>query len=343
MDIRSTIKEALDNNGSVTVADIVRATGFSRAYVHRLFSRLIDEGEIVLIGKANTAHYVPANKEIIARELSRVCKAHLLKIRSNDLREDGVLDEITKKTGIFTDIKDNVAGIVKYAFLEMVNNAIEHSRSETIDIYVEKTQDKIKFRVNDNGVGIFNNIMEKRGFADYDEAINRLLKGKETTDPKGHSGEGIFFTSKAADTFVIRSARKKLLYDNLIEDIFIRRGKYIRGTKIMFSVSLDSTRNVDDIFRKYTNESYDFGKTEVVIKLYQGDAPYIARSQARRILTNLDKFKIVIMDFKDTDTVGQGFADEVFRVWQNAHKDIEITVKNANENVAFMINRAKSG
>ena len=67
---------------------------------------------------------------------------------------------------------------------------------------------------------------------------------------------------------------------------------------------------------------------------------YISRSQARRILGGLDKFRTVILDFKNVKTVGQGFADEVFRVWKRHYPNIDIVTKNANENITFMIKRA---
>ena len=76
------------------------------------------------------------------------------------------------------------------------------------------------------------------------------------------------------------------------------------------------------------------------IKLYKMDSEYISRSQARRILSGLYKFKTVILDFKGVETVGQGFADEVFRVWKLNYPDISIIPNNANENINFMINRA---
>jgi hypothetical protein len=40
------------------------------------------------------------------------------------------------------------------------------------------------------------------------EAIQDLLKGKQTTMPKSHSGEGIFFTSKIADNLTISSSQE---------------------------------------------------------------------------------------------------------------------------------------
>ncbi len=81
------------------------------------------------------------------------------------------------------------------------------------------------------------------------------------------------------------------------------------------------------------------GKT--VISLYKIGTDFIPRSQARRIVSGLEKFKKIILDFKDVDTVGQAFADEVFRVWKRSHSNINIEHQNANENIKFMIKRAK--
>jgi STAS-like domain of unknown function (DUF4325) len=66
----------------------------------------------------------------------------------------------------------------------------------------------------------------------------------------------------------------------------------------------------------------------------------ISRSQAKRILTGLEKFKYVTLDFKGVRLVGQGFADEVFRVFKNRYPDIQIDYINANDDVKFMIERS---
>ncbi|GIS84625.1 MAG: hypothetical protein CM1200mP16_09250 [Nitrospina sp.] len=66
---------------------------------------------------------------------------------------------------------------------------------------------------------------------------------------------------------------------------------------------------------------------------------YISRSQARRFFWGLEKFKYVILDFSDISTVGQGFVDEVFRVFKTKYSRTKIEYKNANDNVKFMIER----
>jgi uncharacterized protein (DUF1330 family) len=63
-------------------------------------------------------------------------------------------------------------------------------------------------------------------------------------------------------------------------------------------------------------EDFDFSKTIVPMKLAQlGDEQLISRSQAKRLIARFDRFKIVILDFKDVNEIGQAFADELFRVY----------------------------
>ena len=66
---------------------------------------------------------------------------------------------------------------------------------------------------------------------------------------------------------------------------------------------------------------------------------YISRSQARRILVGLEKFESIILDFTRVPTVGQAFADEIFRVFKNKYPKKKIIAINTNEAVKFMINR----
>ena len=68
----------------------------------------------------------------------------------------------------------------------------------------------------------------------------------------------------------------------------------------------------------------------------------MSRSQARRILHNLDKFKHIILDFKDVPTIGQAFTDEIFRVYKSKRPKVVLEHINTDENVMFMIKRAQS-
>jgi anti-sigma regulatory factor (Ser/Thr protein kinase) len=343
MRIEDIISNKLEKNKQVTVAEIVDATGFSRSYINRSFNLLEEKSEIIKIGKSNKTIYIPANKSSI-KKAKRYITSIQLTLTNKDLKEHDILEKIYSETGIFDAIKEEVKKITDYAFLEILNNAIEHSKSPKINMIIERLRNSIYFEITDKGIGVFKNIMKKFHLNSELNAIQELLKGKETTDPKHHSGQGIFFTSKVADKFIIKSGVKTLIFDNLLDkngDIFIKDSAKFKGTKIKFSLSLRSNRILKDIFDQFSVGLYDFERTKVIVKLFKGGSNYISRSEARRITTNLDKFKEVILDFKKVDTIGQGFADEIFRVWQKNYPKIKIVVKNTNENIIFMINRIK--
>jgi len=336
MDVKSVILKKIKENGEVKVAEVVKATGFSRAYVNRFLQILRDEGQIVLLGQARKAKYVLAQKKAVSLAKQNILSIHRL-LKNKNLAEDNILDDVKKDTGIFFALPENIRQIFEYAFTEILNNAIEHSSSKIIEIVVGREKDKISFSVIDRGVGIFNHIVRKRRLESELEAIQDLIKGKQTTAPKEHSGEGIFFTSKAADLLTIQSSSKKLIFNNIINDIFIKDTKKTKGTKVIFIISLNSKANLGKIFKEHSEGLFNFSKTKVVVKLYNIGTEYLSRSQARRVLSGLEKFKTIILDFKGVETVGRSFADEIFRVWQGKHPDIKINYQKANKNIDFTI------
>ena len=90
-------------------------------------------------------------------------------------------------------------------------------------------------------------------------------------------------------------------------------------------------------FAGFAPEEYDyrFEKTEILVRLLQ--AEYISRSEARRLTANLHKFRKVALDFKGVRSVGQGFADEVFRVFASRHAETTIEALNASPAVRAML------
>lgn len=339
MDVKNLIIKELEKKGKIKVSDITVQTGFSRVYVNRFFRLLRDEGKVILLGKANRAHYAAASAAGTVSDAGRDVSVRIHRVLRNvNVREDIILDEIKKEGNIFEGVAANVAGIVAYAFTEMLNNAIEHSGSPTIDVVMLRNREGISFDVSDKGVGVFRNIMEKKRLTSPLQAIQDLLKGKETTAPTFHSGEGIFFTSKVGDLFKIRSFEKKLIFDNTIQDIYIEDLKRpVKGTKVFFSIGITAERELAGVFGQFTDDSLEFRRTTVKVKLFRSGVEYVSRSQARRLVAGLEKFKTVELDFAGVGTIGQGFADEVFRVWHSRHPDIKVIPLNTVDNVEFMI------
>jgi DNA-binding transcriptional regulator GbsR (MarR family) len=343
MDIKTHILAKIQKQKQLKASEIIKETGFSRTYVSRALRSLRDEGKIISFGRANRTMYVIAEKDaILSAKRSLLSFSKLLD--NTNLNEDLVLEEIKRETGIFLDLKDNIANLVSYAFLEMLNNAIDHSQSKNILVLLEKniSESIISFIITDRGVGIFNKIRQKFDLPDNMSAIQELLKGKKTSAPEKHSGQGIFFTSKMADAFLIESANKRMQFVNTVEDIYISDiVKEIKGTEIHFVVSLNSDKSTKEVFDKFSDQdNYEFSKTRILIKLYKINKNLLSRSEARRIIFGLEKFKEITLDFAGVETIGQSFADEIFRVWHNIYPDKKIEYINANENVEAMIKMA---
>lgn len=311
----------------------------SRQYVNQVIKKLIQKGELLKFGSKKDAFYISSSKDI--SHFQKLMKVSM-KLSNKGLEEHRILDDIIQKALFFESLNENIKSIFNYTFSEMLNNAIEHSQSKNIKIEVFKDEKNLNFIINDFGIGVFRNIMKTINLKSELEAIQDLLKGKTTTQPQSHTGEGIFFTSKLADIFTLESYGYKLTIDNKIPDTFIGKPEKLRrGTKVIFAIGLSSSRHTVKAFRSYqTNQdTMEFGKTEVKIKLYTMGTIHISRSQARRVLSGLEKFKLVILDFDKVPMIGQGFADEIFRVFKLKYPDIEIQPINMNDAVKFMIER----
>jgi len=192
MDIKQLILAKLSKKGQLKASEIIKETGFTRARVNDFFRELLNEGKIVRFGKTKGAFYVLAEKKWVDAAKSKIFGFYRI-LENTNLKEDIVLNQMKQETGIFKDLKENVLHIVEYAFTEMLNNAIDHSQSEKIVAEMKRSNTDISFSIGDKGVGVFNNIKEKRNLPDTMVAIQDLLKGKMTTAPEQHSGEGIFY------------------------------------------------------------------------------------------------------------------------------------------------------
>lgn len=343
MPIKDQILSKLTKKDSITTAQVAGAFDISRNYAHILLNELCEEGVVVLIGKTNRARYVLASDTRAVKHARRQMRNTLLHLRNENLDEDLVYKQIERDTGIFVDVKKNVVDIVSHGFTEMLNNAIDHSESKTISVECRRTGTAITFTVRDWGIGIFNNVKTRLRLPGTLAAIQEILKGKATTAPQHHRGEGVFFTSKMADVFIVDSYDKRLTVNNFLPDIFISDRQSLKGTRVSFSVQLTSKRTPTEVFHAFTRgeeEDYGFDKTRITVKLYQFGESLPSRSEAKRVTMNLENFKVIELDFSGVDTVGQAFADEIFRVWQSRHPDIQLIPTNANENIEFMIQRA---
>lgn len=256
---------------------------------------------------------------------------------NNELQsETEIYNESLKKH--INDLPLNVQEIWDYTFSEMVNNVIDHSDASGLLVLISKNYLKTNVLISDDGVGIFEKIKNYFELASLDDAICELFKGKLTTDKQNHSGEGIFFSSKLMDNFVILSSDKIFTADKFDSSKVINMSEVSsKGTSVIMSLSNYTHKKSKEVFDKYSDINGGFTKTIIPLKNIFDGAP-VSRSQARRVLTSLDKFEEVILDFDEIEWIGQGFAHQIFVVFKNQQPNIQIIPVNMNEDVTKMYN-----
>ncbi len=337
-----------------------RTFRLSRNSVNGYLRRLEAQGVLTGAGATRARTYALAN--FVEREFHYEVAPGLAEHRiwQQDIRP--LLD------GVAT----NVVDLCRYGITEMVNNVVDHSESSSCRIAIKRNAVCIGMTVEDSGVGIFEKIKRARKLEDARHALLELLKGKLTTDPERHTGEGIFFTSLMFDTFAIHSGT--LLYYSKIREgdgagrlSEVEEAQAFAGTSVGMDIRVDTARTTRQIFDRFTAEDADgiprFPKTRVPVHLARfhqvsrleagspaGESlaryeiePLVARSQARRLLARLDQFSDIVFDFQGVTEIGPAFADEIFRVFQREHPEIRIRAENTAAQVSRVLARVEKG
>lgn len=332
--IRDFILHNVAEHPTDIVAQASAKFGITRSALAGYMAKLVVEGLLEASGNTRARRYKlkPVSKGVFRIELSPgLPEHHIFRFRILPLMKD---------------VPQNVVDICQYGFTEMLNNAIDHSQSPDALISYEQTHAAITMMVVDHGVGIFEKIQKDFGLTDPRSALLELSKGKLTSDKANHAGEGIFFTSRMFDDFLIKSGH--LLYGRerhddgfLIETKDV--GKDTKGTIVTMTISPDARWTTREVFDEIQGEDISFRKTHVPVRLgqYPGEQ-LVSRSQAKRILARFDQFSEVMLDFDGVPHIGQAFADEIFRVFAESHPGTRVVPIRANEAVQRMIDYVKN-
>jgi uncharacterized protein DUF4325/MerR-like DNA binding protein len=331
-------------NDLVRVADVARELGLSPTRIRQLADagvipssrtpgghRLFDLGAV----RAAVARRTLPEDPLTAAMETEPTWQHELTLLG--LSEDVVWRRLAGDLDL--DVESPAGRIIGYAFTEMLNNAIDHSGSEIATITWWTAIGQWTFEVRDYGIGAYPKLREGLHLASEFEAVQELSKGKRTTDRAHHTGEGIFFTSKAVDLFRLTSSGVRWTVDNLRHDAALGVVSATEGTSAVCQIDPQTERALADIFREFTRD-HAFVKTRPVVKLFEIGTVFVSRSEAKRLLDGLAAdFDTVEVDFTGVTDVGQGFVDELLRVWPVAHPGKSVIPTNMNEAVEFMIQR----
>lgn len=235
-------------------------------------------------------------------------------------------------------VSDGCWGVLQYAFSEMVNNAIDHSGAPEVVSRWWVDEATVTFEVRDLGGGAFATVRHGLLLDDLFAAVQELSKGKTTTDPQRHTGEGIFFTSKVVDVFTIEANGLRWTIDNIRGDQAVGVSSRIEGTLVRCEVDAQTTRTTGEVFAEYSID-HDFLRTRTAVSLFGIGVRFVSRSEARRLLAGLERFDEIVIDFRGVVEVGQGFVDEVFRVWPEQHPGHTVEPANMAGPVEAMVRR----
>lgn len=332
-EIDQALRTAVAEHPTDLVRHVAQRLGLSRTAVGARVRALVADGSLVRTG--TTRPRFAAGRKRIAR----------FRYARRQLAEDRVWSQDVAP--LLQGLPANVFDIAHHGLTEMVNNAIDHSGGERVEVYVERDDALLAMHVADDGIGIFRKITRALGLPDERLALLELSKGKMTTDPRRHSGEGIFFTSRMFDRFQIVSG--ELVFDHdgdTPEDLLydVDAGELPPGTLVLMEISTSSPRLDRDVFSAFSSgpDDYAFARTVVPVRLARlGGENLISRSQAKRLLQRVERFRSVALDFAGVEKIGQSFADEIFRVFANEHPAIELIAVNAAPEVQQMIRRAE--
>lgn len=331
--IRSYILDNVAEHSFDIVARTAKRFSITRQAVSHHIRRLVEQSDLLVEGSRSRPRYRLVAQAEYDYEIAL----------DSSVEEDVVWREFVLPH--VADLPANVRAIWEYGVTEMINNAIDHSEGTTLTILVTEYKSRFDVLVIDDGIGIFKKITAAMGLDDERHAVLELAKGKFTTDPENHTGEGIFFSSRMFDHFSILSGDVYFAHQYEDPSDWIANTETTNsGTTVWMGLKSNCRRTVQGVFDKYAGpEDYAFTKTVVPVSLAEyGDETLVSRSQAKRLLTRVDRFSEVLFDFRGVQRVGQAFADEIFRVFANRHPDIEISTINANPRVRQMISRAQS-
>lgn len=234
----------------------------------------------------------------------------------------------------------SIARMVQHGFTELLNNAVDHSGGKSVTVSLRQTPLQMQLLVSDDGCGLFERIEQSFGIADPQLALLELSKGKLSSAPERHSGQGLFFTARLADVLSVHAngaAFQRRAWDRQPW----HRGKPANrgGTSVYMAIALDSPRTLDTVLAAHNLQpgGLSFDHTEVPLQLLAEGGVLASRAEARRAVARLTQFCSAQVSFAGVEDLGHGFADEMFRVFARANPGVQLMPVDMSPRVAAMV------
>lgn len=299
----------------------------SRRTARRALARLVEMNWLVNAGSARQPLYGPGLLRQVVRRYALA-----------GLQEDAPwVDDFAP----FFALPAALNRMVQHAFCELLNNAIEHSGGTHVTVSLRQTAGHVQLLVSDNGRGLFRHIADNFAIDNPQQAMLELSKGKLTSQPHRHSGQGLFFTSRLAEVFDLHangSAFQRRTWEG--QGWRTQRALKHEGTSVYASFALDTTRTLDAVRKAHSLDGHGMGfeQTLVPLQLITSAVTGLeSRAQARRVAARLHAFRRVELDFAGVPEIGHAFADELLRVLAREVPAVELVPVNMSAAVAAMV------
>ena len=321
------------------LADEVAArAGISRRSAQHALARLVAQRWLVLEGSRRRPLHRPGLQRQVVRRYALAA-----------------LDEDTPWRHDFAPyfaLPAPVHLMVQHAFCELLNNAIEHSDGTHVTVSLRQTASHVQLLVSDDGCGLFDRIARSFAIDDPALAMLELSKGKLTSRPRGHTGQGLFFASRLADVFDLYANHVAFEHRGWDDRAWGDRAwraqpRVLRhaGTSAYASFALDTPRTLESVRKAHSlnGQGLGFERTRVPLRLIAScQAGLESRAQARRVAARLNEFRHVELDFDGVPDVGHAFADELFRVLPGAAPALALVPLNMQGPVALMVGSVRA-
>ena len=307
-------------------AQMVQRLGISRRRASGLLKKLLASQWLAAAGTARRPVYRPGG-------LRQVVRSYPLAGLQEDLpwRRD---------FAPFFELPAEVRRMAQHAFTELVNNAVDHSGGRQVTVSLRQTPLHLQLLVSDDGCGLFKRVAQSFAIDDPSLAMFELSKGKLSSEPDRHAGHGLFFCSRLADVFDVHANQAAFQYRGWSGPAWYpTRSAPHQGTSVYLAIALDTQRQLDAVLRAQSasGAGYGFENTRVPLRLLCTEQALTSRAEAKRVVARLQQFERAEIDFAGVDSMGHGFADELFRVFTRAHPSVELLPMGMNAQVRQML------
>ena len=308
-------------------AAVCQRYGVGRSTAARALRELIDTGWLEREGRSRP-HYRPG----VLREVT----AHYALAG---------LDEQTPWERDFAAclrLSPALQALAHHAYTELLNNAIDHSGGTRVTVSMRRNRTHLHLLLSDDGCGAFERIRSAFGIEDPRLAVLELSKGKLTTQPARHTGRGLFFTSRLFDVFDLYANGLTYQHSHWQRRDWLSANPLRQqpGTTVFASVALDTPRSLAQVYEAHAGQDgqVEFARTVVPLRLARLDDEALAsRAQAKRLAARFESFETVELDFAEIPSIGQAFADELFRVFPQQHPGVRLRPVNMNVDVSNVV------